>query len=71
MGSEDCVMHLPSPFVLMISLMSEVQQRCASLSVSVLICVELVTAFGVAIRVQRVSLHSLDVSSVMGRDYLF
>lgn len=34
MGSEGCVMHLPNAVVLMTSVMSKVQQRCASLSVS-------------------------------------
>lgn len=71
MGSEGCVIHLPDPFVVMTSLMSKVQQSCASLSVSELIRVEPVATFGVARRILSVSHHSFDGSSVTGRNYLF
>lgn len=71
MGSEGCVMYLPNPFVLMTSLMSKVQQGCASLSVSEFISVEFVATFGVATGILSVFLHSLDGSSVMGRNSPF
>lgn len=50
-GSEGCVMHLSNPFVFMTSLMSKVQWRYASISVSELTCIKLVAHLGVARRI--------------------